>query len=198
MSTKSERTRARILDAAASVLSRQGYAGMRLADVAAEAGLRTAALYYYFASRDELVEEVMWQGAHSVRTHVADAIEALPEGTPHLERILTAVDAHLRYELEISDYASASIRNAQHVPEEIRVRPAAEESRYSHVWRDLFTAAREAGEIRADLDASTFRMLLLGAMNWVVEWFDPSARTLDEVIAVAQDMVRRTVTTRSP
>lgn len=193
MATKSERTRQRILDAAASVLSRRGYAGMRLGEVAEVAGVQPPAIYYYFGSRDEMVEEVMWQGAHSVRLHVEEAVGALPEDATGLDRILAAVEAHLRYELAISDYATASIRNARHVPEALRERPAAEESRYSRYWRDLFTAARKDGEVRANLDPTTFRMLLLGALNWVVEWWQPETRTLEEVIAVAQDMVLRTV-----
>lgn len=167
---------------------------MRLGEVAEVAGVQAPAIYYHFTNRDEMVEEVMWQGAHSVRLHVEEAVDALPPSATGLERILEAVDAHLRYELEISDYATASIRNARHVPEELRRRPAAEESLYSHYWRDLFTKARKDGEIREDLDATTFRMLLLGSLNWVVEWWHSEVRPLDDVIAVAQDMVRRTVT----
>ncbi|MFC7493535.1 MULTISPECIES: TetR/AcrR family transcriptional regulator [unclassified Nocardioides] len=193
MASKSERTRTRILDAAASVLSHRGYAGMRLGEVAKVAGVQPPAIYYYFASRDELVEEVMWAGAHDVRIHVDKAISALPASTSYVDRILAAVDAHLRYELDISDYATASIRNARHVPEALRERPAAEEARYSHYWRDLFAAAKAAGEIREELDAGTFRMLLLGSLNWVVEWWRPEIRPLDEVIGVAQDMVRRAI-----
>ncbi|MDN4474666.1 TetR/AcrR family transcriptional regulator [Demequina sp. SYSU T00192] len=187
---KSAQTRQRILDAAAEVLSRKGYAGTRLTDVAAVAGVQAPAIYYYFSSRDELVEEVMWVGAHLVRTHVAEVLEALPPESSHMDRLMVAVDAHLRFELQLSDYATASIRNAGHVPEQLRVRPAAEEALYSRLWRDLFAAAQQAGEIRADLDINVFRLLLLGAMNWVVEWWNPRTRSLDELVATAQAMVR--------
>lgn len=188
--SKSEQTRQRILDAAAEVLSRKGYAGTRLADVAAVAGVQAPAIYYYFSSRDVLVEEVMWEGAHRVRLHVEETLAALPDDSTAMDRLLVAVDAHLRYELQVSDYATASIRNAGHVPEQLRVRPAAEEALYSRLWRDLFVAAQQAGEVRADLDVNTFRLLLLGAMNWVVEWWNPRTRSLDELVATAQGMVR--------
>ena len=58
--SKSVRTRERILDAAAHVLSRKGYAGARLSDVADQAEIQAPAIYYYFPSRDDLIEEVMW------------------------------------------------------------------------------------------------------------------------------------------
>ena len=43
--SKSQRTRARILDAAAHVLSAKGYAGTRLTDVAKYAELQAPAIY---------------------------------------------------------------------------------------------------------------------------------------------------------
>ena len=187
---KSQRTRERILDAAAQVLSRKGYAGTRLSDVAEVAGVRAPAIYYYYNSRDELVEEVMWVGAHRVRLHVEHVIAGMPEDATPLDRLLEAVDAHLRYELQISDYTTASVRNAGQVPEHLRVRPAAEEALYSHLWRDLFHGAQEAGQLPADLDINLFRLLLLGAMNWAVEWWNPRVRSLDELVRATQQMLR--------
>ncbi|RLK46718.1 TetR/AcrR family transcriptional regulator [Microbacterium telephonicum] len=186
---KSARTRERILDAAAQVLSRKGYAGTRLADVAEVAGIQAPAIYYYFGSRDDLVEEVMWAGAHRVRAHVEEVLAALPDADAG-ERLLAAVDAHLRYELLISDYTTASVRNAGQVPEHLRVRPAAEEGAYSRLWRDLFQGAQDAGLLREGLDINVFRLLLLGSMNWAVEWWNPRTRSLDDLVRGAQDMVR--------
>src|SRR6202047_477107 len=81
-------TRARILDAAPRVLSANGYAGLRLTDVAAEAEIQAPAIYYYYASRDELIEEVMWVGIADMREHVAAALSELPDGASPLERLL--------------------------------------------------------------------------------------------------------------
>ena len=68
--SKSARTRERILDAAAHVLSRKGYAGTRLSDVADQAEIQAPAIYYYFPSRDDLIEEVMWSGIAHMREHM--------------------------------------------------------------------------------------------------------------------------------
>ncbi len=152
--------------------------------------MQAPAIYYYFESRDALVEEVMWAGAHRVRVHVEEVIAALGEGVTPGERLLAAVEAHLRYELTISDYTTASVRNAGQVPEHLRVRPAAEEGEYSRFWRELFHAAQQAGELRPELDINVFRLLLLGAMNWAVEWWNPRTRSLEDLVRGAQDMVR--------
>src|SRR6201993_760029 len=79
--SKSARTRNRILNAAAHVLSVKGYAGTRLSDVAEYAELQAPAIYYYFASRDDLIEEVMYAGIADMRGHLQGALDALPPHT---------------------------------------------------------------------------------------------------------------------
>lgn len=192
--SKSARTRKRILDAAAYVLSRKGYAGTRLTEVAERAELQAPAIYYYFPSRDDLVEEVMWSGIADMHVHVSGILDALPPTTPPIERILVAVEAHLRHELEISDYTTASIRNAAQVPEPVRARQLAEEGAYGQVWKRLFRDAAEAGQLSEHLDLRTARMLTLGALNWAAEWWTPAAGPLDTVVHNAQTIVRNGLT----
>src|SRR4029078_12703876 len=49
---KADATRQRILDAAALVLSQKGFAGAKLTDIATQAQLKVATLYYYYESRE--------------------------------------------------------------------------------------------------------------------------------------------------
>jgi AcrR family transcriptional regulator len=188
--SKSARTRERILDAAAHVLSRKGYAGTRLSDVADQAEIQAPAIYYYFPSRDDLIEEVMWSGIAHMREHMAANLAALPPDAGPLDRIDAAVEAHLRYALEISDYTTASIRNAGQVPESIAIRYTAEASQYGDMWRKLLQDADNAGLLRPDLDPSAARMLVLGALNWAAEWWNPRRGSLEIVVRTAQSLVR--------
>jgi AcrR family transcriptional regulator len=187
--SKSALTRARILDAAAHVLSARGYAGLRLTDVAAKAEIQAPAIYYYYASKDELVEEVMWSGIADMREHVASALNALPDGTPPVDRLLAAAEAHLRHALEISDYTTASIRNAGQVPLSIRKRQILEEERYGEVWRKLINDLAKEGRLRPELDLYIAQMLVLGALNWAVEWWNPRRGSLEAVVASAQSFI---------
>ena len=189
--SKSARTRMRILNAAAHVLSRKGYAGTRLSDVADQAQLQAPAIYYYFPSREALVEEVMWTGIWLMREHVGQVLAALPPGTGPMERIDAAVAAHLRYALDISDYTTAAIRNAGQVPDDIRIRYSAEAAKYGEIWHALLHDAAKASLLRPELEPMAARMLVLGALNWAAEWWDPGRRTsLDTVVRTAQSLVR--------
>ncbi|CAM3078375.1 TetR/AcrR family transcriptional regulator [Mycobacterium intermedium] len=172
------------------MLSERGYAGLRLSDVGAVAQLQAPAIYYHFPSRDDLIEEVMWAGIADMREHVRKVLDALPDGTGPLDRLLVAAEAHLRHELEISDYTTAAIRNAGQVPHSIRKRQIVEEERYGEVWRRLINDVARAGLLRPELDLYIAQMLVLGALNWAVEWWSPRRGSIEAVVANAQALIR--------
>ncbi|MGJ9413223.1 TetR/AcrR family transcriptional regulator [Aeromicrobium sp. CF4.19] len=186
--SKSSRTRARILEAAAIVLKERGYASCRLSDVAAIAEIQAPALYYYFKSREELIEEVVTIGQKRVFDHVTEVLEAGDDLEP-IERISLAVRAQLEVTLRDSHHASAAIRTSGHLPPEIRARQLVEQRKYGELWRQLIAAAVDAGQINEQLDTSSARLFALGALNWVPEWWDPKVGSLEGVIANAQAFV---------
>jgi AcrR family transcriptional regulator len=196
--SKSALTRRRILDAAAHVLSVKGYGGLRLTDVAAEADIQAPAIYYYFPGREDLIEEVMWAGIAEMREHLTGVLAGLPAKSSALDRLLAAVEAHLRHALEISDYTTASIRNAGQVPQSIRRRQLLEEERYGEIWRKLINELARAGSLRPELDLYIAQMLVLGALNWTVEWWDSRRGSVDTVVANAQTLVRHGLTEERP
>ncbi|WP_158617264.1 TetR/AcrR family transcriptional regulator [Falsigemmobacter faecalis] len=174
-SAKSDLTRQRVLDAAAQIFARRGFSGTTLSDIAKAAGLKTGSLYYHFASREDLVAEVMARGVRQVAESVEAALAALgPEARP-IERLRTAVEQHLLCLLERSDYARANTKLSSEVPPHLRSLHAANEEIYGALWKDLLAQAAAAGEIRSDLSLSAVRMLMLGAMAWAPEWYRPEA-----------------------
>lgn len=185
---KSDVTRQRILDCAALVFSERGYAGARLADIAAAAGMQAGSLYYHFPGRDELVEEVLRQGVARTQDRVRQAVQELPPEANALDRLKAAIAGHVLAVLQIGDYTSANIRIFGQIPEEVRERHLVDQRRYGAYWNTLLEEARAAGEIRADADLSVVRMLILGAANWSAEWFRPDGASTPE--GVADELVR--------
>lgn len=61
-STKGDRTRRRLLDAAAAEIARRGPGGTSLATVAQRADLKAGSVYFHLSSRDALIERVLEEG----------------------------------------------------------------------------------------------------------------------------------------
>lgn len=185
-SAESATTRERILVAAARVLSMKGYSETRLSDIAELAELRSPAIYHYFDSREALIAEVMAVGQRRLREHVESALYAHMAAT---ERICHAVRAHLQVELQLSEFATAVTRNLGQLPGDMRDHLRDEGGEYILLWRRLLEEARHAGAIRPDLDLGAARMLIMGALNWTPEWWDPEQGPLSTVIETAQNLV---------
>lgn len=85
-----DRSREEILAAARSVMLRQGIAGMTLDAVAREVGVSKTALYYYFASKDALIFELVYGNLQSQAQAVHDAVETTTTGADALQAVLRA------------------------------------------------------------------------------------------------------------
>lgn len=69
-------TAARILDAATSVFSKEGFKGARMQQIAAEAGVNQALLHYHFGSKEKLYEEVLFRFFSDVFSRLATEFQA--------------------------------------------------------------------------------------------------------------------------
>jgi len=169
-------SRRRILEAAAIEFQRHGYSHARLVDIAQRAGLQTGSLYHHFASREELVTEILHLGIDSVSRSVRDAVAAMPPESSLTERLATAVRAHTLAVLQLSEFGLAQAKLSGQVPAPVAKKYRAEQRAYGAYWDRLLVDAQRAGEIPDDVDVVTVRLLAFGAMNWTCEWFKPSRR----------------------
>lgn len=165
-------SRRMILDRSARLLVRKGYGDTSLRDIAAACDMKAGSLYYHFAGKDALVEEILTEGVNRVDRDVREALKECFEAAP-LDRIRLAMEVHLATLHDRSDYASAHIRCFAHVPPDIRRRLRAVRGRYEAVWTDLLENARAAGDIAESIDLHTLKFALIGMMNWTLEWRVP-------------------------
>jgi hypothetical protein len=68
------------------------------------------------------------------------------------------------------------------VPDAVRIRHLRKQRAYGRFYARLFEEAKEQGLIRAEFDLSALRMLLLGALNWSPEWYDPAGLSPDQLV----------------
>src|SRR5581483_8680921 len=103
--TKSERTRERILDAAAVAFRERGFAATRLSDIAERAQLQTPSLYYHFASKEDLIEEVLALGVVKTWEHVKARVAEV-DPADHQGRLRAAIGAHVEMVLQTGNYSA--------------------------------------------------------------------------------------------
>lgn len=182
LTARGEIKRWRILDAAAKVLARRGYAGTQLSEIAKEAGVQAGSFYYHFESREELIEEVLRQGATLSFARVRTVVEALPGSARALERLEAALRTHLQFQLAENDYARAAVRSIGQCPEDMWSRVNATFSAYGKFFDSLIVGAMKAGELDPAVDRSALRMLIFGAANWASEWYrEDGSSSVDDI-----------------
>jgi AcrR family transcriptional regulator len=181
-----------ILDHAARLLRNGGYHRATLREIAEAVGIRKASLYYHFASKEEIVEEVVNDGVRFVHEAVVAALDETADAPPR-ERLEAAIRAHLAALHGHGDYTSASIKvftfGAVPAPESVRaVRRA-----YEDVWRGLIAELQQAGALPAERAPDALRLFLLGALNGSTDWYRPErfridalARELSELLSPAR------------
>jgi len=160
-----------LLEAAAHHFLENGFAAASMRDIAAEAQMKPASIYYHFPSKADLFVEVHKVGLNRIKDAVDGALTGVEGGWQRLE---VACIAHLRALLEGDIFFQAVMRETpRHYSAEERTRVI--------VYRDAYEAtfARLLDEIDFPLgtDRHDLRLMLLGAMNWSFTWYRPGRQT---------------------
>lgn len=170
-----------ILNAAALLFRQRGYGAVSLRMIAELAGIKAGSIYHHFASKDEIVIEVLNAGILSVHAEVSNVVDALPEGASAEELIRAVTRGHLRALLEHGDYTSANVRIFGQVPLAVRNTNLSIRRDYEKYLDGLLLGLQSEGAIRSDINISHFRLMLIGALNATLEWFDPQKGSVKEL-----------------
>jgi AcrR family transcriptional regulator len=189
-------TRERILSEALDVFGRNGYGGARMEQIAAQAGLNKASLYFYFKSKKELFQELF---STIVRKHDAliKQIIAASEGLPTRERLTVIYNTYLndhRDNREMDFWNMIYYFPPEDMKEEIRLKTLDNKSFFLEILRPIFEDGIRRNEIRP-LDpkrmAKTFYYLLT-CVTLSVDMLEPSQglSEMDECFSVFWEGVR--------
>jgi AcrR family transcriptional regulator len=90
--------REKILQAAFSVLSRQGYENASIKDIAEEAGVAQGLVHYYFKSKQQLVIAVLFDVCQKMNVYTAEGTVGASAAFENFKELLrTRVDVHTLY-----------------------------------------------------------------------------------------------------
>ncbi|MET9963657.1 ScbR family autoregulator-binding transcription factor [Streptomyces sp. NPDC006326] len=152
MQERSERTRRRLVCAGAGMFQLHGYANATLGDIASAAGVTKGALYFHFASKDELAQAVQQRGCallhgavRQLREDGASPLQTLIDITHWLARTLyedPAVAASFRITKECTVTGARPAAEARPAPVDFQ-------ATWMSVVRALLRQARDTGELPA-------------------------------------------------
>ena len=69
-------SRAKLLQAARMLFASQGYFACKVGDIAREAGMSHGNVYWYFSSKEEILQEILAEGFGAIETMTADVADA--------------------------------------------------------------------------------------------------------------------------
>lgn len=186
--------RDRITDAAAELFLRNGYAQTSLRDIASAAGIKAGSIYYHFDSKESLFIDILEEGIRVMEDAFTLAAEE-SRGSDGETRIGRHIQGHLSALFEHGPYTTNHVSAFHIAPPSVKDAVIPARDRYEAAWVDLFDELMARGEMSHALSPSLLRLALFGAMNFAVEWFDPSRGNLDELAMVITRQFWRGVTT---
>ena len=168
-----------ILEAALALFSARGYHATSMQDLADAVGLQKGSLYHYIRSKDELLYPLI---DRALRGYLEDLEPVLQQGGTVRERLGRMIAAHVERVARYGDMMSVFISEARHLRDEEREQVRSLSARYRDTLVGLIEEGVATGEF-APCDARVVALALIGACNWLPQWYRPDGRLTPREIA---------------
>ncbi len=183
---------------AAQLFRKKGYAATRFLDVAREAGIDRASLYYYVSSKEELLresiegiidarvvhaEQISRQGdlgaIQKLRAVMSSLMTAYVDNFPHMYVYIQEIMLHVQDE------------KTSWADEILGLR-----TQYEHWIITIIEDGKKSGELRSDIDSYLIFNGMIGMFNSTHRWFTPDGpipgdRVADAFFSILIDGLRR-------
>jgi AcrR family transcriptional regulator len=186
-------TRERLLQAAREQIEEGGYGAASVVAIASRAGVAAGTLYRHFSSKEDLFVEVFRSVCDREVQAMATAAESMPDGSSHVERLVTVLATFARRALRRPRLAWALI--AEPVDPLVDAERLAYRERYSELTADALRAGIGAGELPEQNVELTAAALVGGCGEALVGPLSPlaSAAPSEEILPALETFVRRAV-----
>ena len=177
------RRRALVLGAA-KLFRRKGFDATSTRDIAAAAGMQSGSPFYHFKTKQALLFAVMEEGMRSALERQRVVLGEIADAPPQ-EQLRRLVRNHFEVLLGSgSDFYPVMLYEARSITPRQRAQLADLRSEYEGVWDPVLRQLHDSGRLQADVKLA--RLLVFGALNWSVQWFDRRREaSLDDLTAAA-------------
>ena len=171
---KSDQRWQNILAGGARVFRRLGYGNATLEDVAREVGIDRSTLYYYVATKAELLVAILDE---PIQRMTRDLRAICERDLPATEKLRRAVQQHMKALAD--NYPELFVFLAENlhllpIGDERRIPENAAE--YGVLMQGIIREGIDAGEFRADIDPQLAMLGIIGMCNWSHRWYRADGR----------------------
>jgi AcrR family transcriptional regulator len=183
--------RRQILDAAIRVFARQGFHSCRVSDIADEAGVAYGLVYHYFASKDEVLNELFTERWSLLLAAIEEVDRQPIDAREKLDAVARFIIDSYRHDPELMKVIIVDVTRAANSFGRTHL---AEIRRAYDLIAKIVADAQRAGTFRKDVDAEFASMWFYGAIEqllsgWVFELIPGSDADFDR----AREMVVETI-----
>jgi len=178
--------RQELLSAAAHLFRDKGFNATSTRDIAGAVGMHSGSPFYHFKSKDALLFAVMQEGMHTAIARQTIALQADdPDAVAPQVHIRRLIRAHFETLLGPgNDFVPVMLYEHRSLSPRQRSVLAKLQLDYEAAWVPVLEALHANGQLSAPVKLA--RLLILGALNWSVQWFDEKkSATLDDLTDAA-------------
>jgi AcrR family transcriptional regulator len=200
MAAKSEQTRQRVADVALKMFREIGFEKTTMRAIAQDAGVSVGNAYYYFASKDDLVQElyVQVQAEHAIRA--AEALKDTKDFAGRIKAVLhTGIEVMDPYHSFGAEFIATAIRPNSPVNPFSEESGAAREASLA-IFRSAVDGSAPAPpkKLRSDLPELLWLAYMGIALFWVYDKSEKQCRTRKLIDGAVPLLARGISLTRLP
>lgn len=159
-----------VVRAAARLFSERGYHGTSMQHLGDALGIQRGSLYAHIGSKEELLFDVVDEGAERFLERGQQALDRPGTAT---ERLTALLVGHAETAAEHLDSATVFLNEWRYLSEDLRAAVQAKRDRYEAMVRSIVEEGIASGEFRRDADVRFAATLVLSAGNWLFSWYRP-------------------------
>lgn len=169
---------------AARLFRRRGFDATRTRDIAEAVGMRSGSPFYHFKTKQALLFAVMEEGMKRAIDRQQQAVQAVV-GEPALAQLRQLIRNHFDVLLGPgNDFIPVMLYESRSITPRQRARLAELQGGYEAEWIPVLESLHRAGLLHGEPKLA--RLLIFGALNWSVQWYDRrKGATVDELAAAA-------------
>lgn len=170
LQTTTSPRRAELVRVAARLFSQRGYNGTSMQHLADALGLQRGSLYAHIGSKEELLFDVVEEGA---QRFLDRGEHARAQDASAAVRLRVLLVGHVETAIEHLDAATVFLNEWRYLGADLRAVIQTKRDRYEEIVRAMVQDGIESGEFRSDADVRFAARLVLSAGNWTYAWYRP-------------------------